>query len=278
MKMNFFITEYKPSKNLQPYVELYWEGSFNIDATGSVSIQILPNGCLDVIFHLNDLHCDYKNDSSWSQTPDYMVIGLFTKPYQVQFKNLVNVFAIRFKPEGIYNVFGIPASELTGRFEDMTQILGKEYQDFSHRLKEEKSINGMLERTENYLLKNLLDRKIDLGYVNFAAELIRKSKEASIENLTTKLFVSQRQLEREFKDKIGITPKHYQRLTRINEVLRLLNDRQELDLTSVAYYCGYFDQAHFINDFKSFTGLSPSIYAKGNGLFIAAPGLSHYEH
>jgi len=275
--MNFFIKEYMPCQNLSSFVEVYWEGSFNSDAAGLISTQIPPNGCIDLIFHLNDLHCDLENDNKWSQSPDYMVIGLFTKPYVVQFKNLVNVFAIRFKPEGIFNVFGVPASKLRDCYEDMTLILGKGFRDFSHWLKEEKTVIAMINRTESYLLKNLLDRKIERSYVNFAAELIRNSKDAKIEDLSAKLFVSQRQLEREFKSKIGISPKHYQRLTRINEVFRLLNDNQEMDLTSVAYHCGYFDQAHFINDFKGITGVSPSIYPKENGLFLAAPGLSHYE-
>jgi len=86
-------------------------------------MQMIPNGCLELIFHLNNLHCDLQNDNTWSQTPDYMIIGLFIQPYEVQFKNHVKVFAIRFKPEGIYNVFGVPASVLKERFEGSVQLL-----------------------------------------------------------------------------------------------------------------------------------------------------------
>ena len=63
------ITEYKPCKGLVPFVELFWEGSFNSDASGRVSMQMIPNGCLELIFHLNDLHCDLKRDKIWSQSP-----------------------------------------------------------------------------------------------------------------------------------------------------------------------------------------------------------------
>jgi len=134
----------------------------------------------------------------------------------------------------------------------------------------------MINRTENYLLNSLRSNKIDLSYINHAADLIRKTKNIKIEDLTKRVFISQRQLEREFKDKFGISPKHYLRITRINEVLRLLNDNQAIDLTSVAYYCGYFDQAHFINDFKKITGKNPSIFIKERGQIIANPGLAHY--
>ena len=276
--MNNLITEYMPCQNLRPFVELYWEGNFNVDASGRTSIKMIPNGCLELIIHLNDLHCDLEKDNTWSQTPDYMILGLFTKPCEVRFKNFVKVFAVRFKPEGLYNVFGLPASMLKDRYEDMQLILGNGFRDFCHRLKEEKDIIAMIKCAENYLLNNLLDRKIGRNYINLAAEIIRKTKGARIEDLADKLFISQRQLEREFKDKLGISPKQYLRLTRVNEVFRLLNDNQMLDLTSIAYQCGYFDQAHFINDFKKITGYNPSIFIKGSEQFISNPGLAHYAH
>ena len=136
----------------------------------------------------------------------------------------------------------------------------------------------MIRRAESHLLKNLQRSKIEMSYVNRAAELIRHSKGIKIEDLPDQVFISQRQLQREFKDKLGISPKHYLRITRINEVIRLLDDNHAMDLTSVAYHCGYFDQAHFINDFKSITGKNPTIFIKERRQFIANSGLTHYVH
>ncbi|MBC2840083.1 response regulator transcription factor [Robiginitalea sp. SC105] len=276
--MNNLIIEYLPCQKLRPFLELYWEGSFNADASGRISMQTVPNGCLELIFHLNDLHCDLEKDHTWSQSPDYMVIGLHTKPYEVRFKNFVKVFSIRFKPEGLYGIFGVPASELKDTYHDMALILGDRFMDFSNRLKEEKSVVSMIRQTEQFLLKNLMDSKIDMNYINVAAELIRNKKGVKIEDLPGQVCISQRQLEREFKNKVGISPKHYLRIIRINEVLRLLKGNKAIDLTSVAYHCGYYDQAHFINDFKNITGEKPGIFVRDKGQFIAVPGLAHYTH
>jgi len=265
-----------PCENLKPFVELFWEGSFNINAEGPLSLQMLPTGCLELIIHISDLHCDLENNTSYSQTPEYMIMGLFTKPYEVRFNHNVKVFAIRFKPEGFYTVFGIPASILMERYEDMSMVLGPGFVDFSNRLKEELSVSAMIQRTENYLLKNLLNNKIDMNYVNLAAKLIRNTKWVKIKDLCNRLFISKRQLEREFKEKVGISPKHYLRIIRINEVLRLLHKDKVINLTSVAYHCGYFDQAHFINDFKRITGQKPTIFIKESERFISNPGLAHY--
>jgi len=273
--MSILIKEHKPSKNLSPFVELYWAGSFNANASERLSMQIIPNGCLELIFHLNDLHCDLYNDHQWSQSPDYLIIGLFTQPYEVQFKGPVKAFSIRFKPEGLYNIFGVPASLLKGRYEDITAVLDGKFHNFCHRLREEKSVAGMIRRTENYLLKNLAKRKLDKNYVNLAAEIIRNSNGIKMEELSDKVCISQRHLEREFKDKIGISPKHYLRITRINEVLQLLNNNQTMDLLSVTHQCGYFDQAHFIKDFKKITGKNPTIFVKEGGQVIGNIGLTY---
>ena len=274
--MNTLLNEYMPCESLKPFVEVFWEGSFNLNATSPLYMQMIPTGCLELIIHLNDLHCDLENNSKWSQSPDYMIMGLYTKPYEIRFKNHVKVFAIRFKPEGIYNIFGVPASLLMDRYEDMSAVLGAGFIDFSHRLKEEISVISMIQRTENYLLKNLLNNKIDMNYLNLAANLIRNTKGIKIKDLSSQLCIGKRQLEREFKEKVGIGPKHYLRIIRVNEVLRLLNENQVFDLTSVAYHCGYFDQSHFINDFKRITGQKPTIFIKERGQFISNPGLAHY--
>lgn len=237
---------------------------------------MIPNGCVELIIHLTDQHCELFKNDEWSTPPEYTILGMHTGPYKVWFKGKVKVFAIRFKPEGIYSVFGVPASTFKETYEDMSQVLGNGFHDFCHRIKEEKDVTSMIERTEVYLLKNLRRNKVQMSYVNLAAELIRQSKGIRIEDLPGRVFISQRQLEREFKSKVGISPKHYLRITRINEVVRLLDKDHTMDLTSVAYHCGYFDQAHFINDFKKITGEKPTIFIKGRNRFIANSGLAHY--
>lgn len=273
--MHSSITEYQPGNALSKFVDCYWEGSFQLNTSKSVSMQMIPNGCVELIIHLNDLHCDLYSDVQWSQSPDYMILGLFTRPYEVRLSGTVILFAIRFKPEGIYSIFGIPASKFIDGYEDMAMVIGDDFRGFCHRVREEKSTTGMVSRTESYLLRTLQRNKIDLSYINFAAELIRQIKGIRIEELSDRVFISQRQLEREFKNKLGIGPKHYLRIMRLNEVQRLLKDRA-MDLTSVAYHCGYTDQAHFIRDFKSIIGENPTIFLKGKNRYIVNPGVKKY--
>ncbi len=267
--MSVQITEFKPSNELQPFVEFFWEGKFNINGTNTLSQLVVPNGFVELVIHPSNSHCYLPNKNGWSSSPDYTIIGLYTKPYEVQFPKHVNVFGIRFKPEGIYNLFGIPASVFSERYEDMELVLGKEFQEYCSKLKESSDITEKLNITTKYLSKKLEENHRDLTYLNRAAEMIRKSGGfEKVETLPDKVYISLRQLEREFKQKVGITPKRYMRISRLNEVHRRLEEEQELELTNIAFACGYADQAHFIRDFKNIMGVNPTLFVKNRHQFI----------
>lgn len=267
--LNIRVNEYKPETSLSPYIEWYWLGSFNDRGAGHLSWRVIPSGYVELIIHLTDLHCDLPSLQGWSQSPNYTIIGLQTKPYVVRFSNNVRVFGIRFKPEGIYKVFGVPASKFAEIYEDMSQVMGRGFRDFCDKLILQKSVPGMLKHTDRYLSGMARHHNQSLGYVDYAAELIRKSGGGvKIEELQNLIFIGLRQLEREFKEKIGMTPKKYLRISRLIQVHRLLESSKELNLTEIAYQTGYTDQAHFIRDYKSIIGETPSIYVKEKDRFI----------
>lgn len=267
--MDTIIHEFQPAPLLQPYVKTYWTGVFNAQRNPLLVQQVVPNGYIELIFHFSNDHCLLYQNSNWEKSPDYTLIGLFTKPYEVRFNQKVTVFGIRFKPEGIFNLFNIPASEFSQGYLDMEDVLKKEFKSFAQKLYECKSNDEMIIKTEYFLLGNLRQNNNEIYYLNYAAETIRKTCGVlRIDELMKKVFISQRQLEREFKEKIGITPKQYMRIIRLNEINRILSSGNFDRLTTLSYLNGYADQAHFIREFKNFTGTSPLKYLRNKNLFI----------
>jgi transcriptional regulator GlxA family with amidase domain len=129
--------------------------------------------------------------------------------------------------------------------------------------------------SEAYLCTNISNRNLNLYYLNHAAEIIRRRKGLiSLEELAGSVYISKRQLEREFKDKIGISPKSYMRIARLNEVNRRILKGDKLLLSRVSYDCGYSDQAHFIRDFRRFTGERPAVLIREKDNFIINPNLA----
>ena len=273
--MDTIIKEYKPSLHLGAYVELFWSGQFNLTQMPLLSQRVIPNGYIELIIHLTDSHCELLQGRDYETSPDYTLIGLFTQPYDVHFRETVRVFGIRFKPEGIHHVFGMPASEIHAAFADMESFARRNFREYTNKIRVSDAVGEMIRLSEDYVLGNVNRRRLDLSYLNRAAEIIRRKKGLiSMEELAGKSYISSRQLEREFKKKVGLSPKNYMRIARLNEVNRILTNGRRLLLTDVSYTCGYSDQAHFIRDFKHFTGESPKRFLKKRDRYIVNPNAS----
>ncbi|PJJ59955.1 AraC family transcriptional regulator [Hymenobacter chitinivorans] len=93
-----------------------------------------------------------------------------------------------------------------------------------------------------------------------AATIRNQHGQVALEDLARAAQLSRRQLERRFVAEVGITPKLYARIARFNHVFQLLEQEPLLPWPDISYQCGYFDQAHFIREFRSFTGEAPGHY------------------
>lgn len=267
--MNIVIKEFQPVAGLSPYVSSFWEGDFNVNRDALLTQRVVPNGFLEIIIHVTPLHCELFKNGGWSQSPDHTIIGLHTEPYVVKFNDTVKVFGIRLKPEGIYNLFSIPSSLFRATYEDMENVLGREFKTLCDRIRHALTLDDRLNLASQYLINSLHKNRIRYNYINRAAEVIRNRKGSILmDELSDEACISRRQLEREFSDKLGITPKQYMRISRLNEVHRQLESNYVLNLTSISHHCGYADQAHFIREFKNFTGYSPTIFLKNREEFI----------
>ena len=83
--------------------------------------------------------------------------------------------------------------------------------------------------------------------------------------MTDSIGLSPRRFIEVFSQQVGLTPKRFCRVQRFQHVLRSIYTRDSVDWADLALTCGYFDQAHFIHDFRAFSGLSPTAYADQRG-------------
>jgi len=265
------IRPYPPARHLAPLVVGYFSGTMNAQAEAGVSYTMIPNGCVELIVHLDEMYCQLPASTGLSNTPDYMLVGLFRQPYRVHFQHTVPIFSIRFNPEAIPLLLGVPGKEILDTYEDIELLPDQRFRDFCHRIRECLQIEDQVRYTNQFLTRLLARRNPATAYVMTGTGMIREGVGEPLEDVSRRLHISQRQFERKFKEQIGITPKRYQRLMRIRKVMHTLEQYQSLDLTSVAYYCGYYDQAHFIKDFKQMTGKSPSVYRQDEQQLLYLP-------
>ncbi len=112
----------------------------------------------------------------------------------------------------------------------------------------------------NCFLERRLEAWSNLPPVHLAVRSVLERKgNVSVSNLAGEYGLSNRQFERRFKEFAGLSPKLYSRIIRFQAATEHKLDRAR-DLTEIAYACGYYDQSHFINDFRQFSGYSPKEY------------------
>jgi AraC-like DNA-binding protein len=85
-----------------------------------------------------------------------------------------------------------------------------------------------------------------------------------VRDLASHFNLSERQFERKFSEYAGMSPKRFMRIVRFENACNLYRNKLEKSLTEIAYECGYFDQSHFIRDFKTFSGYEPGQYFRGH--------------
>ena len=265
------IREHLPSPALREFVQAFWTGSFNTLAANNFAQAVVPNGHVGVIIHLTDHHCFLFKNNSWTHSPEYTIFGIYTRPYTVTFNHNVRVFGIRLRPEAFNIVFGTRASEFQGVFEDMKSVAGRRFADYCDRLRACASDTDRIALTEQFLLKNISRSFQTRDYVREAAVIIRNNRPAKIADLYEMIAISPRQLQREFRARIGVSPKAYLRLARMNAIQQYLAGRERIDLTALAYDHGFSDQSHFIKEFRAFTGTRPGSFLKERGRFLVNP-------
>lgn len=259
--MDIRYQEYSPCAALQPYVDSYWSMHFDGAATEQAPEQrCLPLGMLELIFHLDNRYYEATIDGRHHILPPGFIAGMYQIPVSWTTEPGARLFGIRIKPECLMELFRVPVSVMFNEFTDLESFFGKDINRLSDGMQAADSVGARIRLAETFLLQHLRNRQSERNYVLEATRLIRQEKgNISIEDLSDRIFISTRQLQRSFKDNIGTSPKTYMRIIRFRNAYHHVQQvGEDLNWARVSYHFGYADQAHFIRDFKQFTGKAPS--------------------
>jgi len=189
------------------------------------------------------------------------VLGHWTVPTKAAIKKGNTCLITRFQPYASSLFFPNPASEFTNELIDLNDIFRKESDALYNRLMEQPALEQKIEILEKFLIGRLMnfkksDRQLKL-MVQICNNCTNADRPLNIQDLSARYGFSDRYIQKLFMDWVGLTPKKYFSVRRFNKSLDLIRS-SSASLTSIAFECGYFDQAHFIKEFKSYTGLTPA--------------------
>lgn len=248
---DFMYKEYSPSKELAPYICCYWQLKTNKNIDKNYYIRVLPDGCINLVF--SSCNKDFDNDS--------LLIGLNKRPSCFTVKSHINLFGIRLYPGTSGLIFNCPASEFLDRTIPLKYFWGDILLKINDELSKKIFVYDKIELIEDYI-KSLLINKKDLKLdpiVQSSLNYIYDAKgQVAINEIANNLNISSKSLFRKYNNWIGISPKLFCRIVRFQNTLKDITSLKEVPLCDLALENGYYDQPHFIKEFKEFYGDCPS--------------------
>ncbi|MCZ8215282.1 MAG: helix-turn-helix domain-containing protein, partial [Cyclobacteriaceae bacterium] len=129
---------------------------------------------------------------------------------------------------------------------------------FAHAVIAASTFHKRIAILEDFLVQRLKDKKnIDTITAASVDALLTLKGQLSVDQMAERQTISRRQLERRFATTVGLSPKQLSKIIRLQHTLKNMEENPSNNLASLAVENGYFDQAHFIKDFKEFTGMTP---------------------
>lgn len=245
-----------PTDRLKPYIRYFVVSENDVET----EYKILPSTGLVIGFQYRGQLATIK-DKKENKLSSAGITGI-SDSYKI-FKNSANIGTILvcFTETGFAHFASHPANELFNLSISLDNIFNKsEVKEVEEKLSLSITDKQRIKIVEQFLLSQLKDIQADKLIVE-AVKLIYQSKGAiRIKELNEKLFISQSPFEKRFRKVVGTTPKKFASIIRFNTVLDNLNKTKSL--TEICYENNFFDQAHFIKDFKQFTGDTPEDFKR----------------
>jgi AraC-like DNA-binding protein len=256
----FDVHAFNPHSLLRHCVDSYLIVSTDQQEGNYAENILLPHITQNLVLGLDEGNTVYDCNHS-AFTPHHFIAGPNDEVCHIRFFSGMKKMIIHFKPGGFYKIFQLPAHHFSNRTRDAVEFLGKSLIDITNQLKKT-SLSGKIEMADAFLLNELDkgEKKINRN-IDEAIRLIEKFKgNISLRDLELATYTTKRTLERHFLEQVGLHPKTFSRLVRFSGVIRFIESNLNVKWRQLADTFGYYDQSHFINEFKLLTGGLPQDY------------------
>jgi AraC-like DNA-binding protein len=251
-----FFQRIDPAPELKNIIECFW--IVENEAAAPVKQKIIPDGFTEIIFHLKDPY-RIRIGSQWQNQSRNLLAGQIRKHFWLENTGATHVVGVKLKPASLTRLFALDMHSLNDRVLDISMVL-KDPAALINIVALSENNEEIVASLSKYF-KGLPGIDSQPGPVDKAIDMIFvKNGMVTGAELCEEAGVGERQLENLFNKWVGLSPKLYSRIIRFNYIFQLVNEKHK-NWTDLTYEAAYYDQSHFIRNFKSFTGESPSAYA-----------------
>ena len=252
--------QFYSSDILKPYIKCYW--IYKTDK-GVFKEIIYPSGYVELVINISTGNVSTIINDRCIQMPALEVLGQLTSPAKLLASEKTVLLITRFFPHATALFFPNHISSFTNNSIDLYDVFKNEASELFEQLVAQSSIEQKINLLNFFLIRQLKknERKQEkLKLVEHICNYIHSDSELfNVKSIAAQYGFSERYIQKLFLDFVGLTPKFFFNIQRFNKSLELLR-LSNSSLTSIAYACGYYDQSHFIKEFRAFTGTTPFKY------------------
>jgi AraC-like DNA-binding protein len=261
--------EFRPDRQLAPYVRLIWSLELDDSPESAPPERVLPDGIVELVFHYRTPFEMRFDGEPFATQPRSFGVCQTHRYLEYRPRGPGGFVAVRFQPWGAYHFFRPPVSDLADRFLPTAALWQDAAEELEERLALTSGVSNRIDLVQQFLIDRLR-RHRRREIVDIVRAVSARRGKVTITGLSRELGVAQHRLERTFRNALGTSPKHFARLCRFLYACRVLREGPRSTLAEAAQTCGYYDQAHFIRDFKALSGMTP-------GQFLPASRISFLE-
>lgn len=231
-------------------VECYW--TVRDSNLTPVKQKIIPDGFTEIIFHYGD-HYRINLDGRWTKQGKRLLAGQISKYFFLENSGATNILGIKLKPSALAHLFGIPMVDTVDKVVALDKALGRKINVDASNVDE--YFNDLCVK---YPADHPVDRAVEM--------IFAKKGMITVAEICSELSVGERYIQQLFQKYVGLSPKFFARVIRFSHIFNVIKENDPTDLSGqadwaeVVYKAGFYDQSHFIRNFKAFTGEDPTAY------------------
>jgi AraC-like DNA-binding protein len=256
-----------PDTALKNHLRGYW--LIEADALPTM-LDLVPDGYPEIFFTLEKTAQGKIGEHHSAQFPAAGFIGQLTGCFAVEVPPFSKVLYVKLYPWTPHTLFHIPAWHLNDQTLELEALTGSsDFRALASRICSSGDFDEMKLLLDDFFLKKLMGAPIKNPFLQFAVHQIFDSTgKVQLGDLTARTHASRRYVEKVFKQQIGLSPKQYARLIRVKKAsMYLLDANFKGNIGAIATSLAYFDQSHFLKDFKAVVGKSPTSFLQAQSDF-----------
>ncbi len=243
----FQLQRYAPSPDLSFFVQRFWTVCWDLRGQEPYCQETIPYPCVNLVFE--------RGDSG--------IFGVVTGKFDHIIEDVGGVFGIKFKPGAFYPFYQRPVVMLTDGVIPIHEVFAVNSAELEATIMSCADASGKIALAEAMLRSKLPPEDDQVALINRIVDCIIQDRSiARVEHLAERFGISKRTLQRLFSQYVGVSPKWVIKRYRLHEAAEQLATGAIVDWSGLALDLGYYDQAHFIKDFKTIVGKPPGEYAR----------------